>query len=130
MKRIIFALVAVGLAVSACSTSTEDATATYCDDLQTLETSLMDVRSSSTVEELQDNAKDASDDYDDVVASARDVENAVVDDIRAARDTFADAVDAIPSDATIGAAAQQISGAADTYVQTVGQTLASLNCSA
>lgn len=132
MKRLIAFVVVATLALSACSSSVEDATEAYCDDLETLAGAIASVNSlsaTSSIEDFQDTADDISDAFDDVRSSAADVEGAVTDEIDSARSDFRDAVDDIDDSDSLSAGIADVQAAAVAYVDAVNATLAKVDCS-
>jgi len=133
MKRLV-AFVAVGaLVLTACSTSVEDATATYCEDLEKLAEALQSVSSlsaGSSIEDFQDTADDIGDAFEDVRSSAADVEGSVTDEIDSARSDFRDAVDDISDSDSLADGIAGVQSAATAYVAAVQSTLSKVDCSA
>jgi ABC-type transporter Mla subunit MlaD len=132
MKRLIAFVAVAALALAACSSSVEDATEAYCDDLETLAGAIASVNSlsaTSSVDDFQDTADDISDAFDDVRSSAADVEGAVTDEIDSARSDFRDAVEDIDSSESLAAGIENVQAAAVAYVDAVNATLAKVDCS-
>jgi nucleotide-binding universal stress UspA family protein len=129
MKRLIAAVFVAALVVSACSPSLEDAQAAFCDDLSTLFDTMggitgePNIEPSTSVEVVKSYATDVADDYEDVVSSAQDLEEAVLDEIESLNADFQDAVDSIPDDGTMAEVFEQFAGAWGAYVVAVGATL-------
>jgi len=131
MKKLVALAVAATFVVAACSSSTEDAVGTYCDDLGTLQTSLQEVgtlSATSSVDDVNAVADDIQSAYDDVVSSADGVDDAVVSEIQAAQDTFADSVNGISGDASVADALSQLQAAEETYNASVDAALAKVDC--
>ncbi len=106
-------LAALLLAAAACGddTSAEDAKAQLITDLQAFDASVEKVRSltaASSVDEAQAARDEAQAAWEKVVESAKDVEDAQVDNVQTAWDDFSKAVDDLPSDASIGEAAMAL----------------------
>jgi Iap family predicted aminopeptidase len=132
MKRLIAFVAVAALALAACSSSVEDATEAYCDDLETLAGAIASVNSlsaTSSVDDFQDTADDISNAFDDVRSSAADVEDAVTDEIDSARSDFRDAVEDIDSSESLAAGIENVQAAAVAYVDAVNATLAKVDCS-
>lgn len=132
MKKLVALAMAATFVVAACSSSTEDAVDTYCDDLGTLQTSLQEVgnlSATSSVDDVNAVADDIKSAYDDVVSSADGVDNAVVSEVEAAQKTFSDSVDAISGDASVADALTQLQAAEDAYASSVNAALAKVSCS-
>ena len=132
MKKLVALALATTLVVAACSSSTEDAVDTYCDDLGTLKTSLQEVgtlSATSSVDDVNGVADDIKSAYDDVVSSASGVDDAVVSEIQAAQQTFQDSVNAISGDASVSDALAQLQAAEQTYEASVNAAFAKVNCS-
>ncbi len=132
MKRLIAFVAVAALALAACSSSVEDATEAYCDDLESLAGAIASVNSlsaTSSVDDFQDTADDISDAFDDVRSSAADVEDAVTDEIDSARSDFRDAVEDIDSSESLAAGIENVQAAAVAYVDAVNATLAKVDCS-
>ena len=133
--RLMFAVV-LAVALSACSTSVEDAQAAYCDDLHTLFVTMggitgePNMEPSTSVDIVKTYASNVADAYEDVASSARDLDDAVTDEVEAARSDFLEAVDTLPDNGTISEVFEQFRVAWGTYVFTVGETLVSLGCEA
>ena len=129
MKRLLAVVFTVALVVSACSPSLEQAQAAFCEDLQTLFETMggitgePEIAPTTSVEVVKSYASDVADAYEDVVSSAQDLDEAVMDEIETAREDFSDAVDSIPEDGTIAEVFEQFQAAWGTYVMTVGGTL-------
>jgi ABC-type transporter Mla subunit MlaD len=130
MKRLLIAAFAAMLVLSACSPSVEEATAAYCEDLQTLLDTLIsqDIQPASAVDDVEAYVDGVEAAYDDVESSAEDLDQAVSTQLEAARSDFDDAVSSISGDATVGEAFQQFADARDGYAAAVGETLDSVNC--
>ncbi len=131
MRRIFLGVITMALLVGACSTSIEDATAAYCEDLETfLNLFIGDtIQPTSSVDDLKDFASDVESAYNDVVSSAKDVDDAVTSEIEAANAEFEKAVNSISGDATVGEAFQQYADARDAYSMAVGEALDTVVCS-
>jgi Iap family predicted aminopeptidase len=132
MRRLIAFVAVAALALTACSSSVEDATEAYCDDLETLAGAIASVNSlsaTSSVDDFQDTADDISNAFDDVRSSAADVEDAVTDEIDSARSDFRDAVEDIDSSESLAAGIENVQAAAVAYVDAVNATLAKVDCS-
>jgi hypothetical protein len=132
MKRLIAFVAVAALALAACSSSVEDATEAYCNDLETLAGAIASVNSlsaTSSVDDFQDTADDISNAFDDVRSSAADVEDAVTDEIDSARSDFRDAVEDIDSSESLAAGIENVQAAAVAYVDAVNATLAKVDCS-
>jgi hypothetical protein len=132
MKRFVLSFAVVALVATACSSSVEDATEAYCDDLEALGTALGEVSSlsaTSSVDDVQDVADDISDAYDDVVSSAADVDDAVTSEIDSARSDFQSSVSAISSDSSVAEALTDLQTAGQTYAAAVQSTLSKVDCS-
>ena len=129
MKRLSAVVFTAALVVSACSPSLEEAQAAFCEDLQTLFETMggitgePEIAPTTSVEAVKSYASDVADAYEDVVSSAQDLDEAVMDEIETAREDFSDAVDSIPEDGTIAEVFEQFQAAWGTYVMTVGGTL-------
>lgn len=128
MKRLLIAAFSAMLLLSACSLSVEEATAAYCEDLQTLLDTLIaqDIQPASTVDDVEAYVDDVKAAYDDVASSAEDLDQAVSDQLEAARNDFDDALSSL--EVTVGEAFQQFADARDAYTAAVGETLDSVNC--
>ncbi len=132
MKRLIVFVAVAALALAACSSSVEDATEAYCNDLETLAGAIASVNSlsaTSSVDDFEDTADDISNAFDDVRSSAADVEGAVTDEIDSARSDFRDAVEDIDSSESLAAGIENVQAAAVAYVDAVNATLAKVDCS-
>ena len=129
MKRLLAFVSIAALVVSACSPSLEEAQAAFCEDLETLFETMggitgePEIAPTTSVEVVKSYASDVADAYEDVVSSAQDLDEAVMDEIETAREDFSDAVDSIPEDGTIAEVFEQFQAAWGTYVMTVGGTL-------
>jgi hypothetical protein len=133
MKRLIVFVAVAALALAACSTSVEDATAAYCDDLEALASSLGSVSSlsaSSSIEDFEDTADAIGDAFDDVKSSAADVDGAVTDEIDSARSDFRDAVGDISDSDSLADGIAGVQAAATAYVDAVASTISKVDCSA
>jgi hypothetical protein len=132
MKKLIALVLAMAFVVAACSSSTEDSVQTYCDDLGTLQTSLQSLAAldaTATIDQLND-AKDAvKTAYDATVASAQDVDDAVLSELEDAEGTWEDAIGAIPGDATVEQALQSLQAADAAYLTSVNGTMDKVACS-
>jgi PBP1b-binding outer membrane lipoprotein LpoB len=132
MKKILALVLAMAFVVAACSSSTEDSVETYCDDLGTLQTSLQSLAAldaTATIDQVNE-AKDAvKSAYDATVASAQDVDDAVLSDLEDAQGTWQDSIDAIPGDATVDQALQALQAADATYLTSVNSTMEKVSCS-
>jgi len=129
MKRLLAFVSIAALVVSACSPSLEEAQAAFCEDLETLFETMggitgePEIAPTTSVEVVKSYASDVADAYEDVVSSAQDLDEAVMDEIEAARSDFVEAVDSIPDDGTIAEVFEQFRAAWGPYVITVGETL-------
>jgi ABC-type transporter Mla subunit MlaD len=130
MKRLLIAAFSAMLLLSACSPSVEEATAAYCEDLQTLLDTLAapDIQPGSTVDDVEAYVDNVNAAYDDVASSAEDLDQAATNQLEAARGDFDDTVSSISGDATLGEASQQFADAIDAYTAAVRETLDSVNC--
>lgn len=132
MKRLAVFVAVAALVIGACSTSVEDATAAYCDDLDALAAALGSISSlsaTSSIEDFQDTADDVGNAFEDVKSSASEVEGAVIDEIDSASSDFRDAVGSISDSDSLVSGIANVQAAAVAYVDAVRTTIDKVDCS-
>lgn len=132
MKKLIVLVLAMAFVVAACSSSTEETVETYCDDLGSLKTSiqaLSTLSAESTIDDVNAAKDDVKSAYDATVASAGDVDAAVLSELEDASNTWQSSVDAIPSDATVEDALATVVAADEVYLTSIDATLEKVSCS-
>ena len=92
--------------------STPEAESEVCASLTELKTAVQSagaITATSTVEEAQEANEAVDDAWDDVASAAADLQDARIDDLEAAYNDLADTLSSIDDDATLAAAAADIS---------------------
>ena len=131
MKRTFALVAAAALVVAACSSGLDSATKEYCDDLATLQTSIekvQDLSVDSTVDDVADIRDGIADAYIAVAESAVNLDDALTEEIVTAQQDFDAAIEAIPGDASLGDAVDDLKAAQTDYVTALKNTMSKLSC--
>jgi|GEM_PF-6372380 len=131
MKRTFALVAAAALVVAACSSGLDSATKEYCDDLATLQTSIekvQDLSVDSTVDDVADIRDGIADAYIAVAESAVNLDDALTEEIVTAQQDFDAAIEAIPGDASLGDAVDDLKAAETDYVTSLKNTMSKLSC--
>jgi hypothetical protein len=131
MKRTFVLVAAAALVVAACSSGLDSATKEYCDDLATLQTSIekvQDLSVDSTVDDVADIRDGIADAYIAVAESAVNLDDAFTEEIVTAQQEFDAAIEAIPGDASLGDAVDDLKAAQTDYVTSLKNTMSKLSC--
>jgi len=131
MKRTFALVAAAALVVAACSSGLDSATKEYCDDLATLQTSIekvQDLSVDSTVDDVADIRDGIADAYIAVAESAVNLDDAFTEEIVTAQQEFDAAIEAIPGDASLGDAVDDLKAAQTDYVTALKNTMSKLSC--
>ena len=131
MKRTFVLVAAAALVVAACSSGLDSATKEYCDDLATLQTSIekvQDLSVDSTVDDVADIRDGIADAYIAVAESAVNLDDALTEEIVTAQQDFDAAIEAIPGDASLGDAVDDLKAAQTDYVTALKNTMSKLSC--
>ena len=131
MKRTFVLVAAAALVVAACSSGLDSATKEYCDDLATLQTSIekvQDLSVDSTVDDVADIRDGIADAYIAVAESAVNLDDAFTEEIVTAQQEFDAAIEAIPGDASLGDAVDDLKAAQTDYVTALKNTMSKLSC--
>jgi len=128
------AAVVLAMPLAACSSSdsTPEANEAYCGTLDALSAEIAELTSlaqgNATVAELQAQRIAISQSAEDVAAAADDVDEAIAAEMSGAEEAFEDAIDAIPSDATLEEAASAYTAAAQDYNDALRTEFQQLGC--
>jgi hypothetical protein len=138
---ILLVAVGVGLAVlvglagarGSGGTSSESAQANLCSSLNSLESSTQALVSlspqSASKDDYQSAVATVKSDWQAVAGDAGDVASATMSTLDSAWDTFQQAVDDVPSDATVSDAIGDVQTAGKALVSTTKSTISGLGCS-
>ena len=133
MKKLIALVIAMAFVVAACSSSTEEVVAAYCDELTGLQTAVQDAGSltnQSTIDDYAAAKDNIVSSYQAAVEAATDVDDAVAAEIEDAQSAYQAAIKDIPSDASVESALITYEAAQKQYAASIKATLAKVSCSA
>ena len=139
-RKWIYILVGVGVAAAivigvlgARGNSEENAVQNLCSSLTSLEASTENLTSlspqSASKDDYNSAVSDVQDDWDSVKSDAQDVKSASTDAIDSAWDSFEQAIENVPSDASVSDALEDISQQGQALVSTAQSTISELSCS-
>jgi hypothetical protein len=135
---IILVAVGIGLAVvlgilgTRNEESKTEATSALCSSLKQLDTSvenLINLPSSATKSDYQNDVNAVQSDWDQVKSDAQDVQNAPTGDLDSAWDSFTSALKNVPNDASVSDAVSDITQSAQGLVSAAQSTASQVNCS-
>jgi hypothetical protein len=136
---IVLIVVGVGLAILIGALGTvgketqAEAQQSLCSSLGSLDTSITNLTSldpmTASQSEYQSAVSDIQDDWNQVKADASDLHSINTSTLQGAWNSFTQAVQGVPSDASVSTALQDVSQSADQLVTTVQSTATGLNCS-
>jgi hypothetical protein len=136
---ILAAVVGIGLAIligvtgSATADSPAEAEANLCSSLGSLNAATNNLESldpkTASKSDYQSAVSDVDDAWDDVKGDAQDVKTAGTNALNGAWNEFTQAVQGVPSDASVSDALQSVSQSAQKLVSTTQSTLSGLSCS-
>jgi hypothetical protein len=119
--------------LTGCSTSVDDASTDYCENLDTLRGELTSLRAlvstDATVEEVADQRSAVLSAYEDTTAAAEDLDAAVRDAASGAYSSFEDSVGGISTDLPLSEAAGEYTGASDAFLAELGSIADEAGCS-
>ena len=120
------------LLLAGCTESVEEASGDFCSNLDTLEAELASLESlvagDATLDDIDVQRDAVRDAYDATAASADDLEASVSSEADTAYDSYQDAVDAIPGDATVTEAAPAYATAARGYLASLSTIAVDAGC--
>lgn len=132
LARVVVGAAAGALLLAGCTESVEDASSGFCSNLDTLEAELASLESlvvgDATLDDIDAQREVVRDAYDAAASSAGDLDEAVSGEADSAYDSYQDAVDAVPGDATLSEAAPQYASAAQGYLASLATIAVDAGC--
>jgi hypothetical protein len=131
-SRVAVGLMAGALLVGGCTESVEEASGDFCSDVDTLEAELASLESlvegDATLDDIEAQREVVREAYDATVSSGGDLDEAVSSEADAAYDSYQEAVDAVPGDATLSEAAPEYASAVQDYLASLAMIATDAGC--